>query len=118
MNFKQLLGENIVSVLVFIGSMGSMSTMLSLHDIEINEIQISISDLEIKDDELEKNKASKGDLEKLKSRVRRKLDGQLSTNSNKIVDLQIKYAVLDNDNTQIKAELITTWENYNRLNCK
>ena len=118
MNFKQLLADNIVSVLVFIGSMGSMSTMLTLHGIEIEELQIAIKALEAKDDELEKNKSSKGELNTLDARVRRKLDGQLKSNSKNIVDLQIKYAILKNDNTQVKSELDDLWENHNRINCK
>lgn len=117
-SFKKLLADNIVSVLVFIASMGSMSTMLSLHEIELGELHIKIERLDAKNDELEKNKASRSDLKILDSRVRRKLDGQLKSNGNYIVDLQIKYAVMANDMNQVKSELITTWENYNRLNCE
>ena len=69
-------------------------------------------------EELEKNKASKSDLEILDDRVRRKLDGELKSNSQKIHDLEISYYVTENDVTQTKAELKNLWQNYNRLNCK
>lgn len=92
-------------------ALGGVSTMISLHSIDIAELQE-------KAEELEKNKASKSDLEILDDRVRRKLDGSLKSNSQKIHDLEISYYVTENDVTQAKAELKNLWENYNRLNCK
>ena len=92
-------------------ALGGVSTMISLHSIDIVELQE-------KAEELEKNKASKFDLETLDNRVRRKLDGALKSNSKKIQDLEIKYYVTENDVLQTKAELSNLWENYNRLNCK
>jgi len=92
-------------------ALGGVSTMISLHSIDIVELQE-------KAEELEKNKASKSDLEVLNDRVRRKLNGELKSNSKKIQDLEIKYYVTENDVLQTKAELSNLWENYNRLNCK
>ena len=92
-------------------ALGGVSTMISLHSIDIVELQE-------KAEELEKNKASKSDLEVLNDRVRRKLNGELKSNSQKIHDLEISYYVTENDVTQTKAELKNLWENYNRLNCK
>jgi len=92
-------------------ALGGVSTMISLHSIDIAELQE-------KAEELEKNKASKSDLEILDDRVRRKLDGSLKSNSQKIHDLEISYYVTENDVTQNKAELKNLWQNYNRLNCK
>lgn len=92
-------------------ALGGVSTMISLHSIDIAELQE-------KAEELEKNKASKSDLEILDDRVRRKLDGELKSNSQKIHDLEISYYVTENDVTQAKAELKNLWQNYNRLNCK
>jgi hypothetical protein len=92
-------------------ALGGVSTMISLHSIDIAELQE-------KAEELEKNKASKSDLEILDDRVRRKLDGSLKSNSQKIHDLEISYYVTENDVTQAKAELKNLWQNYNRLNCK
>jgi ElaB/YqjD/DUF883 family membrane-anchored ribosome-binding protein len=92
-------------------ALGGVSTMISLHSIDIAELQE-------KAEELEKNKASKSDLEILDDRVRRKLDGSLKSNSQKIHDLEISYYVTENDVTQTKAELKNLWQNYNRLNCK
>ena len=81
-------------------------------------VSIDIAELQEKAEELEKNKASKSDLEILDDRVRRKLDGSLKSNSQKIHDLEISYYVTENDVTQAKAELKNLWQNYNRLNCK
>ncbi len=92
-------------------ALGGVSTMISLHSIDIAELQE-------KSEELEKNKASKSDLETLDERVRRKLNGELKSNSQKIHDLEISYYVTENDVTQTKAELKNLWQNYNRLNCK
>ena len=92
-------------------ALDGVSTMISLHSIDIAELQE-------KAEELEKNKASKSDLEILDDRVRRKLDGELKSNSQKIHDLEISYYVTENDVTQAKAELKNLWQNYNRLNCK
>ncbi len=92
-------------------ALGGVSTMISFHSIDIAELQK-------KAEELEKNKASKSDLEILDDRVRRKLDGSLKSNSQKIHDLEISYYVTENDVTQAKAELKNLWQNYNRLNCK
>lgn len=57
-------------------ALGGVSTMISLHSIDIAELQK-------KAEELEKNKASKSDLETLDERVRRKLNGELKSNSQK-----------------------------------
>lgn len=91
--------------------MGGMSTMLSLHDIELGKLTLKI-------EELEQHKASKTTVKALENRVRRKIDGQLKENSFDVAQLNINYHVLANDTTQAQAELKTTWDNYNRLNCK
>ena len=43
--------------------------------------------------------------------LRRKLNGELKSNSQKIHDLEISYYVTENDVTQTKAELKNLWEN-------
>jgi hypothetical protein len=108
---KEILADNIIPLIMSIFALGGVSTMISLHSIDIAELQE-------KAEELEKNKASKSDLEILDDRVRRKLDGSLKSNSQKIHDLEISYYVTENDVTQAKAELKNLWQNYNRLNCK
>ena len=111
MRIKEILADNIIPLIMSIFALGGVSTMISLHSIDIAELQE-------KAEELEKNKASKSDLEILDDRVRRKLDGSLKSNSQKIHDLEISYYVTENDVTQAKAELKNLWQNYNRLNCK
>jgi hypothetical protein len=111
LRIKEILADNIIPLIMSIFALGGVSTMISLHSIDIAELQE-------KAEELEKNKASKSDLEILDDRVRRKLDGSLKSNSQKIHDLEISYYVTENDVTQAKAELKNLWQNYNRLNCK
>jgi hypothetical protein len=111
LRIKEILADNIIPLIMSIFALGGVSTMISLHSIDIAELQE-------KAEELEKNKASKSDLEILDDRVRRKLDGSLKSNSQKIHDLEISYYVTENDVNQTKAELKNLWENYNRLNCK
>ena len=111
MNFKQILADNIVSVIIFIFTLGTLSTTISLLSIDVAELQEKVV-------ELESHKASKSALNTLDNRVRRKLDGTLKSNSNKITELKIEYKVLQNDMGQVKGELKTVWKNYNRLNCK
>ena len=111
MRIKEILAENIIPLIMSIFALGGVSTMISLHGIDIAELQEKVQ-------EMEQNKASKGDLQILDDRVRRKLDGSLKSNSQKIHDLEISYYVTENDVTQTKAELKNLWENYNRLNCK
>jgi len=111
LRIKEILADNIIPLIMSIFALGGVSTMISLHSIDIAELQE-------KAEELEKNKASKSDLEILDDRVRRKLDGSLKSNSQKIHDLEISYYVTENDVTQTKAELKNLWQNYNRLNCK
>jgi len=111
LRIKEILADNIIPLIMSIFALGGVSTMISLHSIDIAELQE-------KAEELEKNKASKSDLEILDDRVRRKLDGELKSNSQKIHDLEISYYVTENDVTQAKAELKNLWQNYNRLNCK
>jgi len=108
---KELLADNIIPLIMSIFALGGVSTMISLHSIDIKELQE-------KTQELEHNKASKSDLEVLDKRVRRKLDGQLKSNSNSIHDLEIKYYVLERDVKQNAGELKSYWQNYNRINCK
>jgi hypothetical protein len=111
MRIKEILADNIIPLIMSIFALGGVSTMISLHGIDLTELQEKVQ-------EMEQNKASKADLQILDDRVRRKLDGSLKSNSQKIQDLEIKYYVIENDVLQTKAELKNLWENYNRLNCK
>ena len=111
MRIKEILADNIIPLIMSIFALGGVSTMISLHSIDIKELQEKVQ-------ELEKNKASKSDLDVLDKRVRRKLDGQLRDNSNNIHDLEIKYYVLERDVEQNAGELKSYWQNYNRINCK
>jgi len=108
---KEILADNIIPLIMSIFALGGVSTMISLHSIDIKELQEKVQ-------ELKKNKASKSDLDVLDKRVSRKLDGQLRDNSNNIHDLEIKYYVLERDVKQNTGELKSYWQNYNRINCK
>lgn len=106
-----MLAENIIPLILAIFAMGGVSTMISLDGIAISELQEKV-------EELEKHKASKIDLQGLSDRVRRKLDGQLKENSNKLHYLDIKYCVLERDVNQNSEGLDSYWKNFNRIFCK
>ena len=70
MRIKEILAENIIPLIMSIFALGGVSTMISLHGIDLAELQEKVQ-------EMEQNKASKADLQILDDRVRRKLNGEL-----------------------------------------